>query len=296
MLNWTKTATYLLLALVLALLFAIEIRQSQQPPIPQPATNENQGGTNSQTPAKNTNAISPISFFLYFLTPDAIQNVANYCANEPDSKPNKWLHDKFICEVRISDVVAAIGSLLLVVVTSGLIVVAAIQIFTTKRQLRAYVYIDIIGIGVWTVPSAPNPIRGPQAGDNPHIYVIIKNSGQTPARKVIHRMIVHIRPVDLHTPPEFLPFGSPGLITSKTEIPPGGKATKRVYLGEIISQSEWDEIVSGNLAIYGFGEIFYRDIFSFFRVRTTKYRVMHFQHSPAGTTELTICDEGNSAT
>jgi hypothetical protein len=89
---------------------------------------------------------------LHLFTSGGLKDVSEYCANQRNDEPDKWLHDKFICEIHVTDVLVAAFTGLLVLVTAGLILVGFIQsgkmrktIRTMEnseiRELRAYVFI-----------------------------------------------------------------------------------------------------------------------------------------------------------
>jgi hypothetical protein len=64
---------------------------------------------------------------LHFFTSGGLKDVSEYCAAQRNGEPDKWLHDKFICEIHVTDVLVAAFTGLLVLVTAGLIFVGFIQ-------------------------------------------------------------------------------------------------------------------------------------------------------------------------
>jgi hypothetical protein len=126
-----------------------------------------------------------------------LQHASNYCATESTKKEEKWFQD-FLCGVKITDVVIAIFSILLVFVTVGLVLIGWIQArrmrVTARQQLRAYIFVDGIWIGNVTTPLAweVGPDYKPTGAEithtnlGPAVRIAIKNSGQTPAYKVVH--------------------------------------------------------------------------------------------------------------
>jgi hypothetical protein len=73
--------------------------------------------------------------------------------------------------------ITALATVLLTIVTSGLVLIGYRQIKTTRAELRAYIFVEFSGIqdGA-TLPNAPIPV----AAGCPNSHVVIKNSGQTP--------------------------------------------------------------------------------------------------------------------
>lgn len=93
-----------------------------------------------------------------------LEQSTKYCTDESADKEHKWLQD-FLCGVKITDVVIAIFSILLVLVTVGLVVVGWIQAsllrLTARRQLRAYVFVETAGMYNVTTP--------PRLGGSPRL-------------------------------------------------------------------------------------------------------------------------------
>jgi hypothetical protein len=122
-----------------------------------------------------------------FLSAKGLQQISTYCANKPGNESDTWLHEKFICDVRVTDVAVAIFTLLLVIVTVPLTLVgwsqARIASRTAKQQLRAYIVVTGKGFHE-------------QAGhDDRFIHKFeIRNTGATPAYKLQIESITRPQP------------------------------------------------------------------------------------------------------
>jgi hypothetical protein len=144
---------------------------------------------------------------------------------------------------------------------------------TAKRQLRAYVHVADVEVNHGNDEWQPN------------IRIMIKNYGQTPARRVNHKVGTE------------LPIIGPGLFKLKEEphfsdLGPTQEITKSI----MVSHGFWHKTVRPSVAskavkYYVFGEITYSDIFSS-SVRTTEYR-LQLDIDDAGDCGLSFCEEGN---
>lgn len=174
-----------------------------------------------------------------------------------------------------------------------------VMIRTTRRQLRAYVFVSEISIYNVANPSLPLPqgyiptgaeITRPNEG--PLATMVIKNTGQTPAYDVICGANMCIQKFQLIS--SFPPLKTGQYIT-KTIIPTGGTTNKAVGGIPPLTPEEIDQLRNGTMAIYVHGTIKYRDTFR--KRRFTNFRFMHFGglHIIGVATALTICNEGNEA-
>jgi hypothetical protein len=153
-------------AIALAALIGVAVVANivSQPP-PKSPNDKQQGGQQSYELTGVTPNFVPFKLF----TDNGRTEIANYCAENSESKTNDWSH-KYVCDARIADAYIAFFGLLLVIVTGGLVWIGYMQIRTARAQLRAYVFVDVIRIT--------------HVGDGdgiPEAQVYIKNCGQTPA-------------------------------------------------------------------------------------------------------------------
>jgi len=104
--------------------------------------------------------------------------------------------------------------------------------------------------------------------------------------------VVNARRLRLAMTHSYRTFVRSGVSTKPGQV----QSTQSRYLPMPLSQQDITHLRNGTAAIYVYGEIGYRDAFG--KDRATAFRSMH--HASAGrigiSTELTFCDEGNSAT
>jgi hypothetical protein len=265
---------------------------SQQSPSPsQPSENSEQGGAADHKSSNNIGYPPQALSVIDFLSPDGLQKISAYCANKPDNEPDKWLHEKFICDVHFTDVIISIFTVLLVFVTGGLIWVGFRQIVTSRAQLRAYVFVHTAKVVILddevTVPTA---------------VVVIKNSGQTPARRLINVSGFAVSQHPIKTMPNLLvsdrEFAS---VWTKTDLGADNTTATTtpisydpIYATRAAKAEFVKGLSEGKLIAFVYGEIRYRDVFK--RRWWTKYRLM--MGGPIGFAEgqLVGCNEGNEAT
>jgi len=129
---------------------------------------------------------------------------------------------------------------------------------TAKRQLRAYVF-------------PINTILTRVAIDQiPEFHVTIKNSGQTPAYRVMHDARVVYGPYPLDPTQMPLLFGEIERL-SKVNLGPGISLNKYAY-GITVTAEIWNELQDHKTAYYAYGEIRFDDAFG--EHRWIKYLVM----------------------
>ncbi len=182
----------------------------------------------------------------------------------------------------------------------ALITTIWIMIRNGRRQLRAYVIVErgIIanvanpiseyGKRQATVAQLSVPSTGPVA------QITIKNTGQTPAYKLVHWGNMEIREFPLTSqlpemPPPPEPFCS--------VLGPTIAEVKTLRIRKPLSEEEILGLRDGSKAAYCHGTIVYRDAFN--KACTTHYRVMYSAITgiEIGTsTDLTVCSRGNEAT
>lgn len=175
-----------------------------------------------------------------------------------------------------------------------------VMLRTTRRQLRAYVFVDTIDIGNITDPLPPDDkqidrnkvgawIFRPNIG--PITFLTIKNSGKTPAYDVINLGNICIKEFPLTSTLPPIDFGT---VITKSAVPANGIITKYLQLSEPLTEQEVTNLRAGIAAIYVYGKIYYK---TFGKKKVANFRFMHF----AGTgiiglnSQMTICEEGNDA-
>lgn len=232
-----------------------------------------------------------------------LQKVSNYCVTKSNNEQDKLLQD-FLCSVKVTDVVIAIFSVLLVFVTVGLVFVGWIQArrmrVTARQQLRAYVFVENVNIGNVTTPLAwevapgykPTGAEITHTALGPFIGLLIKNTGQTPAHHVVHFAEAIVREYPLKGR---LGSGRIPRFATKSSLPTGGITTKTLVMAKPLLADEVADLKRGTKAIYVYGYIKYRDAFR--RRRRTQFRLMYNAASGGVgiATAMTICNEGNTA-
>jgi hypothetical protein len=171
----------------------------------------------------------------------------------------------------------------------------AVLVRTARRQLRAYVYLDEATVFAADVNGA---VILPQAqlsvGTRPTAMIKFKNTGQTPAYDVAMYGEVAFAPWPLE--PIRLPaidFArgatkeslGPGAVRNKWHIPPDHIPA--------ITDADITRLQNGELALFVYGEVRYKDVFR--KNRFTRYR--YFTGGPTGLRGLSLAghDEGNEA-
>lgn len=156
----------------------------------------------------------------------------------------------------------------------ALIITIIVMIWVAIRQLRAYVFVDTIDM--FNIIPPPPKIEIPpgawvyQPNSGPLAFIVIKNSGNTPAHGVLNWGEIYFKEFPLTSD---LPYGdrnAPGLIKTKFDMPPGGKTSKAIRIAQPLSDNEVAQLRSGTHAIYVYGDIIYKDVF--YRKRSTSFR------------------------
>jgi hypothetical protein len=165
--------------------------------------------------------------------------------------------------------IVAIGALLQ---AAALLVI----IRTTRRQLRAYVFVTQVRIVI--LPGRKEP----------SIVVLFKNTGQTPARDLTISADKEVMEYPLKS--DLISAYPPNRIGSI-----GAGIHSRVVLTEFsVTDNERQEMSKDKLAVYVFGMIEYKDAFS--KWRWTTYRFFGGGGAPIGPDgELALHASGNDA-
>jgi hypothetical protein len=287
--NWISKE--FLLAVCFSLLIALVAISWSRPLIQGPPPQANERPQGAAEAAQNGHAFNYARLRYY------IDSSAGYCTSERPNQQSEW-RKKFLCESKITDVVVAALTLFLAIFTGLLVWVGNKQEKTTRRQMRAFVYVH--GMSIYNVAHPLNPlpaykptgaeIMSPTEG--PLVSLNIRNSGSTPAFRVIHWGQIHLGEFPLKS-------GLPEIRKSEkaphSAIPPDGQNTKMVKIQRPLTAEEIAGLRNGTVAIWVYGEISYRDAFR--RKRTSKYRLFH--NAQTGTlgvsTEMTWAEGGNEA-
>jgi hypothetical protein len=185
---------------------------------------------------------------------------------------------------KIAAAAAIAGFLQFVVLT----ITVGVLILTARRQLRAYVFVEL--------HENDRPTFRPEA--EVRIPLRARNRGQTPAYRVSQWVDTQVLPfpiVGKFPPPD-------GDVAPASYLDLGPTQGEFVIVGQIpraLTAVELDGLKKGKMRIYVFGEIRYRDVFALRRgkrqPRYTQFRFMvhHGDHGqPLG---LMACPDGNYA-
>ena len=204
--------------------------------------------------------------------------------------------------LKITDSLLALFTLLLFVVTGGLVAIGYLQITTSRNQSRAEVHIATADmVNVAPLPAAqPGQVFQPTNATrtNPAIgpFAILKiqNFGQTTAYNVMHFAGICVReyPLLSELPAKVV---DPN-VSTKMAMPAHNGSQKVVQLPSPLTNSEITDLRNGNKAIYVYGDIEYRDGFG--RKRVTNFQTFHNElGGRVGiSSHLTGMEEGNDAT
>lgn len=148
---------------------------------------------------------------------------------------------------------------------------------SSERQLRAYVFVAAARIENYGV------------GQVPRAKLTIRNSGQTPAVRLINRASLGFDTF----PPNVTPPMEKGDAPPSRPLPPGSEFLVQPSLGRALNSDDVEGLKAGSVALYVTGTIQYHDAFD--QPHVTEYRL--FAGGSAGLGgEMAGYDEGNRAT
>ena len=173
--------------------------------------------------------------------------------------------------------VLAIFTILLWLATKRLVIDAG---KTANRQLRAYVFVDGLGISAFGI------------GNTPEATLTLKNFGQTPAYNV--RVLAVITVVKKASElAEFLAKAQMPIV-DPVQIGPGGSVYPSCEFGGAITDSGFSQLKNNSVTLYFHGRIDYTDIFN--QPHWATFRTAQDgKGAPVGSNKLIVCDEGNDA-
>jgi hypothetical protein len=187
----------------------------------------------------------------------------------------------------LSDKIAVIASIVAFLQFVALIGTVLVMVLNGRRQLRAYVAPENMGIFEGNMVSPPQPARI----NVPGIAMLIKNSGQTPAYKVVSLakiavIAVQDEKIALVLPPMEERFSN--------TLSAGSTFSKSLWFDRPLTPTEIADIVTGARAIYLYGRIEYQDAFK--KRRFTNFRYQYVgQFPPPPNAILNFSDRGNDA-
>ena len=151
---------------------------------------------------------------------------------------------------------------------------------SAERQLRAYVFLTKASIENWA------------AGEQPFAHLTVVNTGQTPAYGVEFWAAVQIV-----TPDKVLPdFERPAnLHTSRYSLGTNIPTYKKMPISDKpMTEDIRHAIVGGDLTVFVWGEITYRDIFKKYRASPFRLKFSGIGDPPRN--DMTAMEEGNDPT
>jgi hypothetical protein len=186
----------------------------------------------------------------------------------------------------LSDTIAAIVSLAALLQFLALLIVIAVMVRASRRQLRAYVFPRDAGLfeGMMLVPPLPAHTN------EPGVVLNFYNSGQTPAYRAVVWAGLEI--ID--------PAREDGLVVPKfqanihTAIGSNETMPKTLWYGRALTDTEIGDINDQVQAIYLYGRLEYRDAFK--KRRYCNFRLRYNgQFPPPEGVLLLHCENGNDA-
>lgn len=285
--------------IILILLSALAVNAELQQSIPnnkpiEQKTNQPQNNEKISTPQNNNSTKTPP--FQKTNPPPNLQKETPDNSNYSQDESKKRWENIFNNPVDVFTGIVAIFTILLVLAAGWQV---AVNITATRRQLRAYVFIDTIDVGnVFGAP--PPPIEGQTAvpvgpwifnpGTGPGAAIVIKNSGQTPAYNVVHTGYIGI----FEYPNPIFPTPPESKFRTVLAMPPDGKTNKVIGMTHPLTPEEIDNLIAGTHAIYVYGNIIYK---TFGKRRITNFRYLQngLTATIGQTTLMTGCEEGNEA-
>lgn len=220
----------------------------QQPPTSKQYTDNNQNATNQSTSIKNGKT-------------DHTQDKSDQNSNIDTNKgQNKWPR---------SDIIAVGAGVSAFLQFLALCVTIRIMIRTAQRQLRAYVLPDKGSLFDGTMSNPPQPVYA----NVPGAVLTIRNTGQTPAYKVVSWARIDVAPINeprLYKPQLSQVFS--------TTLGTGGTMPKQLWFDRPLTQEELTRVLEGTYAIYLHGRIEYRDVFK--KKRFTNFRLHYSGQFP----------------
>jgi hypothetical protein len=234
-------------------------------------------------------------------TPQDNEKATDRANSSRDDIP-QWESIAWTVEAKLttSDWVAIGATIVAVLQFGALVATIVVMMRTSRRQLRAYLFVetgDIINVATpfEPTPEGQEPPRGakrwPKMG--PAAIMRVRNTGQTPAYDVLNWAAIELREYPLASPPPVRP--PPNKNTTSFTVGANVIITKNVFITDPLTEEEVAALRANTKAIWVFGEIVYKDAFG--RKRFTKYRYRHngMTGNIGVSAELTGADEGNQS-
>jgi len=241
-----------------------------QPQTPQPEGNQDaQRGYESSNDSKNQYGSSgPEAPFVYAIVAVILDGAANYCKNETGQKDNKWTHE-FLCDVKITDAVIAVFTVLLTLVTGFLVWVGTYQAYQMRRTVRTMERTEVRQLRAYVFTRVKDATRDLTPVKTFGVQYSVYNNGQTPAVLLEIARSVDVfeypLPSDFNLPPP-IQIGGTAVIGPGDSFDAGFINADRLFLKDEITKIK---AKTATLRIYYHGWLSYKDIFN--ETRTTEF-------------------------
>lgn len=232
-----------------------------------------------QNPGYQQNESSKSAAFKIAAEPE---NATHEASN---SKSNR--HDEWFDGWSLSDKIAAIVAAAAFIQAIALICTVGIMIRNGRRQLRAYVFPNDATLAEGMMLEPPRP----EHQNEPGIILNFRNSGQTPAYKVVSwgeiKVLLATEETSLRIPKKLeRKFAS--------NIGPNGIMPKAQWSGRCLTEEEIGDLTTAKRVIFYHGRIEYVDAFG--RKRWTNFRLRYAgQFPPPKGVIFNFCEKGNDA-
>jgi hypothetical protein len=188
----------------------------------------------------------------------------------------------------LSEKIAVIASIVAFLQFAALVWTVVVMILNGRRQLRAYLAPENVGILEGNMLSPPQSARA----NVPGIGMLIKNCGQTPAYKVATWARIAVITVDNEALSLVLPDRLEERFTNTLSA--DSTFSKSLWFDRPLTANEITDIATGARAIYLYGRIEYVDAFK--KSRFTNFRFHYIgQFPPLPDAVLLFSDKGNDA-
>jgi hypothetical protein len=200
-------------------------------------------------------------------------------------RPNKG-GDGWFADWSLSDRIAGIASAAAFLQFLALIATIWVMVTNGRRQLRAYLFLESANITDGTTVDPPMPAFA----NVPGVAAQIRNSGQTPAYRVLTWAAI-----DVAEPINEERLVVPALqLISPTNLGANGTLPKFVRFTRALSADEIADVRVGRRQIYFYGRLENRDAFG--RKKFTNFRLQYVgDWPPPKGAVLVFCNNGNDA-
>ncbi len=148
-----------------------------------------------------------------------------------------------------------------------------------QRQLRAYILVRECRIDSFFVGLVPKAV------------VTIENFGQTPAAKMVGVINIHITQTEDENNQTVADEEFFAVRESESPLAPSGKVPMTIETKEVVSEHNFQQVISGAKSVFVFGRIEYVD--SFDEPRRTEFRFRGVVRNGRLSESFNVCANGN---